>query len=107
MAVLDTSLITSYLLNAEARTIQVICSGKLKKLQRQKIKQNEEDNVKKYLFVVAILLASCGGGGDNSTSNNSSSATAVCNDGTLSYSQNCSGTCSSHGGVKTWYINCK
>ena len=29
-------------------------------------------------------------------------ATAKCNDGTYSASRNCSGTCSSHGGVKTW-----
>lgn len=29
--------------------------------------------------------------------------TAVCNDGTVSYSQNHSGTCSSHGGVYSWY----
>jgi hypothetical protein len=29
-------------------------------------------------------------------------ATAVCNDGTLSYSKHRSGTCSHHGGVATW-----
>ena len=29
-------------------------------------------------------------------------ATAVCNDGTYSFSQNRSGTCSSHGGVRCW-----
>lgn len=29
-------------------------------------------------------------------------ATAVCNDGTYSYSQNHRGTCSHHGGVKKW-----
>jgi len=29
--------------------------------------------------------------------------TALCRDGSKSYSQNRSGTCSSHGGVDTWY----
>ena len=33
-------------------------------------------------------------------------ASAVCRDGTLSYSQNCSGTCSRHGGVAHWYNGC-
>jgi uncharacterized protein DUF3761 len=30
-------------------------------------------------------------------------ATALCQDGTLSYSQHHQGTCSGHGGVATWY----
>ncbi|WP_350224978.1 DUF3761 domain-containing protein [Arthrobacter sp. efr-133-TYG-120] len=30
-------------------------------------------------------------------------ATALCNDGTLSFSANHSGTCSHHGGVAIWY----
>jgi hypothetical protein len=30
-------------------------------------------------------------------------ATALCNDGTLSYSAHHQGTCSHHGGVRTWY----
>jgi hypothetical protein len=29
-------------------------------------------------------------------------ATAICNDGTYSYSQHRSGTCSHHGGVRVW-----
>ncbi|WP_409185306.1 DUF3761 domain-containing protein [Amycolatopsis sp. VS8301801F10] len=33
---------------------------------------------------------------------NPSGATAQCNDGTYSYSQHRSGTCSRHGGVKQW-----
>lgn len=33
---------------------------------------------------------------------NPSGATAVCKDGTYSYSQHRSGTCSGHGGVRTW-----
>lgn len=32
-------------------------------------------------------------------------ATAICNDGTKSYSKNCSGTCSGHGGVRQWLRN--
>jgi xanthosine utilization system XapX-like protein len=32
-------------------------------------------------------------------------ATAICNDGTYSYSQHRSGTCSRHGGVKQWLVN--
>ena len=35
-------------------------------------------------------------------SDNPSGATAQCKDGTYSYSQHRSGTCSGHGGVKTW-----
>ncbi|QRP50611.1 DUF3761 domain-containing protein [Amycolatopsis sp. FDAARGOS 1241] len=35
-------------------------------------------------------------------STNSSGATAICKDGSYSYSQHRSGTCSGHGGVKTW-----
>ncbi len=34
---------------------------------------------------------------------NSDSPTALCNDGTYSYSQSRSGTCSWHGGVARWY----
>ncbi|MFL2756376.1 MAG: DUF3761 domain-containing protein [Dehalococcoidia bacterium] len=30
------------------------------------------------------------------------SPTAICKDGTVSYSTNRSGTCSHHGGVQTW-----
>jgi hypothetical protein len=32
-------------------------------------------------------------------------ATAVCKDGTLSYSQHRRGTCSHHGGVRRWNAN--
>ncbi|WP_328449381.1 DUF3761 domain-containing protein [Amycolatopsis sp. NBC_00438] len=35
-------------------------------------------------------------------SDNPSGATAICNDGSYSYSQHRSGTCSGHGGVRTW-----
>ncbi|MEU7782807.1 DUF3761 domain-containing protein [Amycolatopsis sp. NPDC049159] len=35
-------------------------------------------------------------------SDNPSGATALCKDGSYSYSQHRSGTCSGHGGVRTW-----
>ena len=35
-------------------------------------------------------------------SDNPAGATAICKDGSYSYSQNHSGTCSGHGGVRTW-----
>lgn len=38
-----------------------------------------------------------------SPSNNPAGATARCKDGTYSYSQNRSGTCSHHGGVAEWF----
>lgn len=40
---------------------------------------------------------------DPSSGGSSSGATALCNDGTLSYSANHRGTCSHHGGVAVWY----
>jgi uncharacterized membrane protein YgcG len=50
---------------------------------------------------------SSGGGSSSSSSSGSSSsapagATAICRDGTYSYSQHRSGTCSHHGGVSVW-----
>lgn len=36
------------------------------------------------------------------STNNTGGATAICRDGTYSYSQHRSGTCSHHGGVSTW-----
>jgi Protein of unknown function (DUF3761) len=38
----------------------------------------------------------------HSPSNNPAGATARCRDGTYSYSQHASGTCSHHGGVARW-----
>ena len=40
---------------------------------------------------------------DNLNSAIVNAPTAICNDGTYSYSANRSGTCSSHGGVRSWY----
>lgn len=37
------------------------------------------------------------------TNDSSEGATALCSDGTYSYSVNHSGTCSHHGGVAEWY----
>jgi hypothetical protein len=54
------------------------------------------------LCLALLLLNSCGGGGSSSDGRSS----ALCNDGTYSYSNNCSGTCSNHGGVKIWYNDC-
>lgn len=62
---------------------------------------------KLLIFILLICMWGCGGGDNSSSSNGSATATAKCNDGTFSYSQNCSGTCSSHGGVQIWYVsNC-
>jgi len=47
-----------------------------------------------------------GGGGSTPVGvdpNNPTGATALCRDGTLSYSQHHSGTCSNHDGVAVWY----
>lgn len=38
----------------------------------------------------------------NTTTTSNSGASAKCKDGTYSYSSNCSGTCSGHGGVAEW-----
>jgi hypothetical protein len=54
-----------------------------------------------------LLVISCGGGGSTGGGTpGGSSHSALCNDGTYSDSTNCSGTCSSHGGVREWYISC-
>lgn len=58
--------------------------------------------MKKLLFILFfLLLASCG-----NDSGSGGGHAALCNDGTYSDSKSCSGTCSSHGGVKEWYVNC-
>lgn len=58
--------------------------------------------MKKLLFLIfSLLLVSCGGG-----SGGGGGHAALCNDGTYSDSKSCSGTCSSHGGVKEWYVQC-
>jgi hypothetical protein len=49
--------------------------------------------------LVGVGLEWFGGG---STYNGPSGATAVCDDGTVSYSAHHSGTCSWHGGVRAW-----
>lgn len=57
-----------------------------------------------FLFVVIFLLSGCSDSGSG-TSSNVDSPTAICADGTYSYSQSRSGTCSHHGGVRTWLVN--
>jgi hypothetical protein len=42
---------------------------------------------------------------DNTNSCQQSGATAICNDGTCSYSTTHSGTCSHHGGVRIWIVD--
>jgi hypothetical protein len=44
-----------------------------------------------------------GSSGGSSGSSNHSGATALCNDGTLSYAAHHQGACSHHGGVKVFY----
>lgn len=61
-------------------------------------------------FMLSLAIASTGSDNDileyyNSVSTSKVSIpTALCNDNTLSYSANHSGTCSHHGGVRTWYV---
>jgi len=62
------------------------------------------NKIKLIISVTLLLLNGCGGGGEDGDEANSPSA--LCNDGTYSYSQSCTGTCSSHGGVATWYNSC-
>lgn len=62
--------------------------------------------IKKLILVLGVLLLISCGGGNGGSSSSASGHTALCNDGTYSDSKNCSGTCSSHGGVKEWYVNC-
>lgn len=57
-----------------------------------------------FLFGVILLFAGCGDSGSGA-STNVDSPTALCVDGTYSYSQSRSGTCSHHGGVRTWLVN--
>jgi len=62
----------------------------------------------KQIFAITILttlLSACGGGNEPETYQDPKNATAICNDGTYSYSQTRSGTCSGHGGVRTWLKN--
>src|SRR4051812_7872720 len=53
----------------------------------------------------AFLIASCGGGGE-STGGGERQIAAVCMDASISYNQNCSETCSNHGGVYEWFNHC-
>lgn len=62
-------------------------------------------------ITLSLLLSSCNkednsscisGGYGYTSSGHPAGATAICNDGTYSYSQNRRGTCSHHGGVREW-----
>lgn len=64
------------------------------------------------VMLLALTLSGCGDSihwfPDTNTTQNppataTSTHTALCVDGTYSDSATCSGTCSSHGGVQTWY----
>ena len=66
-----------------------------------------------FIAFCCLLLFFCDGCGSaripesvEGNTGNLFGASARCNDGTLSYSDNCSGTCSSHGGVNEWYNDC-
>lgn len=72
---------------------------------------NKKAIMVKYSIVVLLVcfFFGCGGSGgsDSSPTSSTQTATALCNDGTYSYSQTCSGTCSGHSGVNQWYTtNC-
>jgi hypothetical protein len=54
-----------------------------------------------FLFGAIAFFSGCGDSGSGASAN-VDSPTALCVDGTYSYSQSRSGTCSGHGGVKTW-----
>ncbi len=60
------------------------------------------------LITGSLLLAGCSSGYSASTNytprktSEGAAATAVCRDGTYSYSQHRQGTCSHHGGVDNW-----
>ncbi|WP_232247353.1 DUF3761 domain-containing protein [Kitasatospora azatica] len=47
--------------------------------------------------------SSSSGGSSGGVPNPGAGATALCNDGTYSFSAHHQGTCSSHGGVAVWY----
>ncbi|HWM32751.1 MAG TPA: DUF3761 domain-containing protein [Pseudolysinimonas sp.] len=60
------------------------------------------------LLVGSLIVAGLTGCGNNHTPHTTrdspaESPTALCRDGTYSYSQNHRGTCSWHGGVAEWY----
>jgi PBP1b-binding outer membrane lipoprotein LpoB len=66
-------------------------------------------------IILAVLLAGCGdvewfpeqtttATAEVVTAAQSPTSTAKCCDGTFSQSQNCSGTCSHHGGVEAWLL---
>lgn len=59
------------------------------------------------ILIISVIALNTGCGDDSSNSGDvvtavKNSATAVCNDGSLSYSTSAKGTCSQHGGVKEW-----
>ena len=69
------------------------------------------------VLFVTILIAGCGdvnwfpdpkagtaAAAEVITNTQLTASTAKCCDGTFSQSQNCSGTCSSHGGVEQWLL---
>jgi hypothetical protein len=62
--------------------------------------------MKRILIVLmtsgVLLCVGCGNDSNDSGSGSNSGATAVCNDGSLSFSKSVQGTCSGHGGVKEW-----
>ncbi len=58
------------------------------------------------LFTISLVHGCASDGGSPRFTGGTQRATALCKDGSLSYSPNCLGTCSDNGGVDVWYANC-
>lgn len=78
------------------------CKGVLKDGVLRGLKERVVAARKDTEHVMEVRLNNLLGGPGPSSPSDRSGPTAVCNDGTYSYSEHASGTCSWHGGVRTW-----